>query len=64
MAKKAEPDALTQATATAAWVILLNKPFYPLYVWRLVGSGVEAPPRADRRVIRPLKGCRNSQVVE
>lgn len=36
------PDALTQASVTVAWVILLNKPFYPLYVWWLVGSGVQA----------------------
>lgn len=37
-----KPDALTQASVTVAWVILLNKPFYPLYVWWLVGSGVQA----------------------
>ena len=42
MADKAALDSLTQATVTVAWVILLNKPFYPLYVWWLVGSGVEA----------------------
>ncbi|MFJ6323347.1 MULTISPECIES: hypothetical protein [unclassified Rhizobium] len=35
-------DPLTQATATIAWVVALNKPFYPLYVWYLVGSGVAA----------------------
>jgi len=33
-------DPLTQATVTFAWVIFLNKPFYPLYVWYLVGNGV------------------------
>ena len=33
-------DPLTQATVTIAWVIFLNKPFYPLYVWYLVGNGV------------------------
>jgi hypothetical protein len=27
------PDALTQASITIAWIIALNKPFYPLYVW-------------------------------
>lgn len=35
-------DPLTQASITVAWVILLNKPFYPLYIWYLVGSGVSA----------------------
>ncbi len=33
---------LTQASVTIAWVILLNKPFYPIYVWYLVGNGVIA----------------------
>jgi hypothetical protein len=43
MTEKTEAtDALTQATTSIAWVILLNKPFYPLYVWWLVGSGVKA----------------------
>jgi hypothetical protein len=35
-------DPLTQASVTVAWVIVLNKPFYPLYIWWLVGSGVQA----------------------
>lgn len=35
-------DELTRATVTVAWVIVLNKPFYPLYVWWLAGSGVQA----------------------
>ncbi|WP_430442369.1 hypothetical protein [Shinella sp.] len=35
-------DPLTQATATIAWVVALNKPFYPVYVWYLVGNGVVA----------------------
>ncbi|QFY61143.1 hypothetical protein FZ934_12435 [Rhizobium grahamii] len=35
-------DPLTQATVTVAWVIFANKPFYPLYVWYLVGNGVTA----------------------
>lgn len=35
-------DPLTQATVTIAWVICLNKPFYPVYVWYLVGDGVVA----------------------
>ncbi|WP_112611370.1 hypothetical protein ACK83U_19420 (plasmid) [Rhizobium sp. WW22] len=34
-------DARTGATITIAWVILANKPFYPMYVWWLVGDGVE-----------------------
>lgn len=39
----AEPlDALTAASVTVAWVIALNKPFYPLYVWYLTGEGVLA----------------------
>lgn len=33
-------DPLTQASVTIAWVIIANKPFYPLYVWWLVGQGV------------------------
>ncbi len=35
-------DPLTQATVTIAWVICINKPFYPVYVWYLVGDGVGA----------------------
>jgi len=34
-------DPLTGATVTVAGVLVLNKPFYPLYVWYLVGSGVQ-----------------------
>ncbi|MBB5661857.1 hypothetical protein GGI64_004410 [Rhizobium leguminosarum] len=33
-------DPLTDATVTVAWVIIANKPFYPVYVWYLVGNGV------------------------
>ena len=36
------PDLLTAATVTVAWVIVLNKPFYPLSIWWLVGNGVQA----------------------
>ena len=35
-------DPITQATVTIVWVIVLNKPFYPVYVWYLVGNGVAA----------------------
>lgn len=35
-----QTDPLTQATVTITWVIIANKPFYPLYVWWLVGQGV------------------------
>ena len=35
-------DPLTEATVTVAWVIIANKPFYPVYVWYLVGDGVYA----------------------
>jgi len=41
-AQRALLDSLTQATVTIAWVICLNKPFYPVYVWYLVGDGVVA----------------------
>ncbi|AGB73172.1 MULTISPECIES: hypothetical protein [Rhizobium] len=34
-------DPRTGATVTIAWVIIANKPFYPFYVWWLVGDGVE-----------------------
>ncbi len=40
--QRAIVDPLTQASVTIAWVILLNKPFYPLYVWYLAGNGVIA----------------------
>jgi hypothetical protein len=33
-------DARTADAVTIAWVIALNKPFYPLYVWYLLGEGV------------------------
>ena len=44
MNRSASPslDPLTAATVTTAWVICANKPFYPLYVWWLVGNGVMA----------------------
>lgn len=35
-------DPLTQATVTVAWVIVFNKPFYPVYVWYLIGNGASA----------------------
>nr|WP_183368472.1 hypothetical protein [Gellertiella hungarica] len=37
-----ETDALTAASVTVAWVVALNKPFYPLYVWWLTGEGTAA----------------------
>lgn len=42
MAEDRKYDPLTAATLTVAWVIILNKPFYPLSIWWLVGNGVEA----------------------
>lgn len=42
MDERTEPDDLTRASVTVAWVIIANKPFYPLYVWWLVGSGTRA----------------------
>ncbi|MDZ7926729.1 MAG: hypothetical protein U5L46_06430 [Agrobacterium sp.] len=41
-AGSAVKDDLTRATLTVAWVIILNKPFYPLYVWYLVDAGAAA----------------------
>jgi hypothetical protein len=41
-AKRHPLDPLTRATVAVAWVIALNKPFYPLYVWYLVDDGVTA----------------------
>ena len=38
----ASVDALTAATVTIAWVIVANKPFYPLTIWWTVGNGVGA----------------------
>lgn len=32
-------DRKTAATVTVAWLVVANKPIYPLYVWWLVGSG-------------------------
>jgi hypothetical protein len=34
-------DPLTAASATTAWVVVANKPFYPLYVWGLAGLAAE-----------------------
>jgi len=34
-------DPLTTASATTAWVVTANKPFYPLYVWWLAGLHAE-----------------------
>jgi hypothetical protein len=35
-------DARTSATVATAWIILANKPVYPLYVWWFAGDGVLA----------------------
>ncbi len=35
-------DPLTQASVTVAWVIFVNKPFYPIYIWYLIGNGFTA----------------------
>jgi hypothetical protein len=34
-------DDLTKCSVSIAWIIAANKPFYPLYIWWLLGSGVE-----------------------
>jgi hypothetical protein len=31
-------DARAEACVSTAWVILINKPIYPLYVWALIGA--------------------------
>lgn len=31
-------ESRTQACVSTAWIILINKPFYPLYVWALIGA--------------------------
>jgi hypothetical protein len=33
-------DPLAAAVVTITWLIVLNKPIYPLYVWYFVGDGV------------------------
>lgn len=35
-------DARVAASVTTAWIILANKPIYPLYVWWFAGEGVVA----------------------
>jgi hypothetical protein len=42
VARGTEPDPLTAAVRTVAWLIFANKPVYPLYVWWFAGSGVLA----------------------
>jgi len=36
---RADPSAQASACAKAAWIIAVNKPIYPLYVWYFGGSG-------------------------
>ena len=36
------PDPITRATVSVAWVIVGNKPLYPVYIWYLTGNGVTA----------------------
>ncbi|NTG45429.1 hypothetical protein G6L83_30735 [Agrobacterium rhizogenes] len=36
------PDPLTRASIAIAWMIIANKPLYPLYLWWLVGNGIVA----------------------
>jgi hypothetical protein len=37
-----ELDSRTAAVVTVAWVVVMNKPFYPFYVWWFVGGGFPA----------------------
>jgi hypothetical protein len=39
---KSVDTARTSASVAAAWIILANKPIYPLYVWWFAGEGVLA----------------------
>jgi hypothetical protein len=36
---RAAPSAQTSASATTAWILAVNKPIYPAYVWFFAGSG-------------------------
>ena len=36
------PDPLASAGAAVAWVVLANKPIYPVTIWWFVGGGFEA----------------------
>jgi hypothetical protein len=36
------PDPLASAGAAVAWVILANKPLYPVTIWWFVGGGIDA----------------------
>ena len=38
----ARPDPLASAGAAVAWVVLANKPLYPVAIWWFVGGGFEA----------------------
>jgi hypothetical protein len=52
----AEPlDNRTAACVSVAWIILVNKPFYPLYVWFLVGAHAAALSLATL-ALAPLYG--------
>ena len=42
MAQNSEDDPLASAVRAVAWLILANKPIYPLYVWWFAGSGALA----------------------
>ncbi len=35
-----KPDPTIAAAASIAWLIVLNKPFYPFYVWWITGHGL------------------------
>jgi hypothetical protein len=39
---RAEPSAQASASAKTAWIIAINKPIYPAYVWYFAGSGLWA----------------------
>jgi hypothetical protein len=40
--QRAAVDPLAAATAAVAWVIVANKPFYPIFIWWFVGGGFQA----------------------
>lgn len=39
---KVPTDDMTQAAVSVAWVVIANKPLYPVYVWYLTSNGLQA----------------------
>ena len=49
-------DARAAACASTAWILLVNKPVYPLYVWALIGADAATPVDCDARPRAALRG--------